>query len=826
MQDLRDAIRALRAAPIVSAVAILSLALGIGANTAIFSIVDSLLLRSLPVREPDRLVMLNTPKESSASWTHPIWEEVKKRRSLVDGAAAYSHQRFNTARAGQTDLVEGLYVNGEFFDVLGVPAILGRTLTSSDDRRRGGPDGPVAMISHAYWQRRFGGAAAAIGSAITLERVPFTIVGVAPPSFFGPVIGRSFDVAIPFGTEPLLRARSGLDARGFWWIEIMMRLRAGQTLDSATTAWRGVQPQIREATMPSQGRPQDLAAFLKDPFTVTPASAGVSFARTRFGKPVLALMGVVALVLLIACANIANLMLARSAARRHELAVRAALGASRARLARQLLVESVVLAGLGGTLGLAFAHWAGPLLVRQMSTTNARLFLDLSLDWRLLGFTMATAMSTAIVFGTVPAFRATRAKANDALKDQGRSLMAEGRFGFVSVLVVAQIALSLILVVAAGLFVGTFARLATLDLGFDSDRVLVTQVNAQRSSTKPDLETRVALYERLRAAAKSVPGVSSASASEVTPVAGMTIVHRVRVPGGPDMSERERTVLLNIVSPDFFRTFGTRLISGRDISATDTRTSEPVAIVNEAFARKFMGGANPTGRTVEQEGSPDRPAVLRQVIGYVEDAVYSNLRQPLPATLYIPMTQVTEAPFLTSATQISVRAALGSPALLTRSIAHALTSVDPDVALTFRPVADQIRNSLAQERVVAMLSGFFGGLALLLAALGLYGVTAYAVGRRRQEIGVRMALGAEPGRVLRMVLGRVALLVAAGVIVGTIASLWAARFVSTLLFGLEPRDPATVAAAAVVLAIVGGIAGWLPARRAARIDPAQVLREG
>lgn len=471
---------------------------------------------------------------------------------------------------------------------------------------------------------------------------------------------------------------------------------------------------------------------------------------------------------------------------------------------------------------MVFAHWAGQLLVRQMSTTNARLFLDLSVDWRLLAFTLGAAVTTALVFGTVPAFRATRVEANDALKEQGRSPAGEGRFGFASVLIVTQIALSLVLVVAAGLFVGTFARLATLDLGFDSDRVVVVQVNAQRSSTPPDLQTRVALYERLRQAAMGVPGVASASASEITPVAGMTIVHRIRVVGAPDMPEQERTVLLNLVSPGYFSTYGTRLLAGRDISTADTLASEPVAIVNEAFARKFMNSANPTGRTIEQESRPGRPAVLRQVIGYVEDAVYTNLRQPRPPTLYLPMTQVTENPFLTSATQISVRAGQGSPALLTR----ALTSVDPDVALTFRPLADQIRNSLAQERVVAMLSGFFGVLALLLAALGLYGVTAYTVSRRRPEIGIRMALEAEPQNVLRMVLARVALLVLAGVIAGSAASLWATRFISTLLFGLEPRDPLTLAGAALVLVVVGGVAGWLPARRAACIDPAQVLREG
>ena len=824
MQDLRDAIRALRAAPIVSAVAVLSLALGIGANSAIFSIVNSLLLRALPVYEPERLVVLQQGARDFSTWTYPIWEQIRERQALFGGATAYSTQRFDVARSGQTEFVEGLYGSGQFFNVLGVPAILGRTFTDADDQRRGGPDGPVAVISYAYWQSRFGGAADAIGKQITLERVPFTIIGVTPPSFFGPIIGRTFDIVVPFGAEPLLRERSGLDERRMWWVEIMLRLKPGQTFDAATTAIRGVQPQVREATLPPNWRPQDIAEYLKEPFTLAPVGAG-SPIRSRYARPMLTLMVVVGLVLLIACANIANLMLARSTARRHELTVRAALGASRARLARQLLAESVLLAGLGGLGGLVFARWADRLLIQQMSTPMMRLFLDLGIDWTVLGFTAAATMGTALLFGTVPAFRATRVKATEALKEQGRGMAGEGRFGFGNGLVVAQIALSLMLMVAAGLFVGTFAKLATLDLGFDGDRVLVTQVGAQRSSTSPDLEARVALFERLRSAAAAVPGVASASSSVVTPVGGMTIRFRVKVPGAEEMSEEERTVHVNLVGPDFFRTFGTRLLAGRDFALTDRSGAEPVAIVNEAFARKFMNGEDPVGRTVEQEGLPGRPAILRQVTGYAEDAIYRNLRQAVPPTLYIPMAQVTDDPFMSGGTQISVRAAAGPPALLTRGVADAITSVDPDLALTFRPLADQVRNSLAQERVIAILSGFFGGLALLLAGLGLYGVTAYTVSRRKSEIGIRMALGAEPGGVVRMVLRRVAVLVLAGVIVGTAVSLWAARFVATLLFGLEPRDPTTLFAAAAMLATIGAMAGWLPARRASRIDPAVVLRE-
>ena len=821
MSDLRDAWRALRAAPIVSAVAVLSLALGIGANTAIFSIVNSLLVRTLPVRDPERLVAMQSAGDEFSTWTYPIWEEVRRHAELVDGGLAFSTRRFNLARSGQTEFVEGLYVNGSFFDVLGVPAILGRTFTEDDDRR-GARDGPVAIISHAYWQSHFGGAADAVGRQVTLERVPFTIIGVTPPSFFGATVGRTFDVAVPFSAQPLLDAINGLDERRMWWVEIMLRLRPDQSIEAATSALRGVQPQIREATIPLEGRPDDLAEHLKEPFTLQRAAAGVSDVRTRFAQPMIALMGVVGLVLLIACANIANLMLARSTARRHELTVRAALGASRARLARQLLAESLLLSACGGLLGLLFARGAGRLLLQQMSTPRARMFLDLGLDVRVLGFTAAAAVGTALLFGIAPAFRATRVRATDVLREQGRGAPGD-RLGFGGALVVVQIALSLMLVVAAGLFVGTFARLATLDRGFEGDRVLVAAVNAQRSTT-PAAE-RLALFERLRRAAAAAPGVAIASASVVTPVGGMVLQFRVAVPGGSEMPDRERVVHVNFVSPDFFATYGTHLLAGREFTVTDRQGAAPVAIVNEAFARKFMNGTNPVGRTVQQEETPREPAVLRAIVGYAEDAIYRNLRQPVPPTLYLPLAQANEAPFTSAGVQISVRAATGSPALLTRSVAAALTGVDPDLALTFQPLEDQVRSSLAQERVIALLSGFFGSLALLLAALGLYGVTAYAVSRRRTEIGIRMALGAEPDSVVRMVLRRVALLVAAGVLVGTIASLWAATFVDTLLFGLGPRDASTLTGAALVLTAIGLLAGWLPARRASRVDPAAVLRE-
>jgi putative ABC transport system permease protein len=822
MQDLRDAFRALKATPVVTVVAILSLALGIGANTAIFSILDSLMMRTLPVKEPQRLVILGLGGEARTSWTNPIWEQVRDRQGLFDGAFVWANTRFNLAQGGPTELVDGMWASGGLFDVLGVPAILGRTFTEVDDRRGGGPDGPVAVISYSFWQRRFGGAADAIGRSLTVERVPFTIVGVAPPDFFGVEVGRTFDVAIPIGTEPLIRGKeSSLDRRSNWWLNVMLRLKAGQSLEAGNAAIRGVQPQVREATMPRDWRPQDKEGYLREGFSLIPAATGGSGLRQRYRLPLTTIMVVVGLVLLIACANIANLLLARATARRHELSVRIALGASRMRIARQLLSESLLLSGIGAVIGLVFAQWGSRLLVRQLSTSTNNVFLDLPLDWRVLGFTAGIAVATAVLFGMAPALRGTRVQPNDALKAQGRTVIGDGRLGLGNVLVVLQVGLSLVLIVAAGLFVRTFSSLASLDPGFDRYPILVVGINAQRAQLEPD--ARPELFRRALEAAASVPGISRAAVSAVTPVSGSTWNNRIELPDGPPLSERERVTFINLVSGGWFGTYGTPMIAGRDFTHADTMASAPVAIVNETFARKFAYGKNPVGTRVRQPGFGGRPTIERQIVGYVKDAVYRSLREPVPPTMYIPYAQQPEPP---SSMYISVRAAGGAPALLARPLAAALTEVNRDIAITFRPLADQVNAALTQERIVAMLSGFFGGLALLLAALGLYGVTSYAVSRRRTEIGIRMALGAAPGGVIRLVLRRVAILVGLGVIVGSGVSLWAARFVETLLYGLQPRDPVTLVAAVAVLFTIGAVAGWLPARRASRIDPARVLRDG
>ena len=826
MPDLRDAFRALRATPVVSTVAILSLALGIGANTAIFSIVNALMLRDLPVKDAQQLVQVMTGP-TRTSWSNPLWEQLRDRdHQLFDGAFAYSSQRYNLARGGEARLVNGVMASGRFFEVLGVPAILGRTFTPDNDVRRGpGTENrQVAVISYAYWQRQYGGAADVLGKSIELDRVPFTIIGVTAPEFTGVDQGTAYEVAIPLAAEVLMRGseeESAMDQRTWWWMRVMARLKPGDTMDRAGTALRGVQPQMRQATLPDNYRPKDLPNYLKDPFGLRAAANGPNGLGRQYKDPLYIIMAVVALVLLIACANIANLLLARANARRHELSVRVALGASRWRIARQLLAESALLSACGTALGLFFAQWGARLLVLDMSGPSTLSALDVGLDWRVLLFTAAIATATALLFGIVPAMRSTRVSPNEAIKEQGRSIVGESRFGFGSMLVVAQVALSLVLIVGAGLFMRTFSTLSSVRLGFEPDPLLMVSANAKRSTVDP--AARAGLYERLREAAASVPGVRSAALQNITPLTNSQWDTLIENPEGMSLPEKERDVYVNQISPGFFATYGTPILAGRDFTAQDTLSSPHVVIVNETFAKKYFRGANPIGRRVRNDPSPGENPPWKEIVGVARDAVYDSLRDAIPPTMYQSWAQEKKpGPSVT----LAVRAAAGSPARLTRGVADALGRVDGDVTLTFKPYQDTVRAATVQERVIAMLSAFFGGLALLLAGLGLYGVMSYAVSRRRTEIGIRMALGAGPASAVKLVLLRVAVLVGLGVACGAGLALWASTFVSKLLFGLPPRDPVTLVTAALVLTAIGALAGWLPARRAARIDPARVLREG
>ena len=818
-QDVRDAIRGLRKNAGFSAVVIGTLALGIGANTALFSIFNSLIMRPLPVREPESLALL-----TSGSWSYPVWNEIKARDTqLFDGAFAWSRESFDLAEGGKPVPVDGAYVSGRFFDVLGVPAFRGRMLTPADDSL-GAANGPVAVISHRFWRQHFGGVDDVVGRHLTMhaQRLSFTVVGVMPPGFSGADVGRMADVLLPFAAEPMLKGReSVLEEVGAAWLEIMVRLRPGQTIDHANAALRSVQPQIRAGVMPGyRGDPAFGKRYLTRPMTLVGAAAGASRLRGQFEMPLSVMVVAVGLVLLVACANIATLLLARALGRRGEFSVRLALGGSRRRLARLLFVESLLLAVSGAALGLAFAKWSSALLVQQLGSTVA---LDLSLDWRVLVFTATLTCLCAISAGLAPMIGVKSVAPGEALKGVGRSIAGDRRFAVRGTLVVAQLAISFILVIGAGLFLRTFASLSRLPLGFTPEPLVVVQLNL-RASGIPQ-EERGARVERLRAAAAATPGVASASASAVRLLAGggWFSNNRVAVGDGPLLPEDvRRRVWRNAITPGWLETMGITMLSGRDFDVRDRVGSLPVAIVNQAFARRYLPDRPPIGQTLRMD-SDTGPRY--EIVGVATDAVYTTPRDGMLPTIYVPLAQRQPEAWGSSAV-LTIKAMPGQRALVERDVAAVLTQVDPKILFTSRTFDQLVDATAMQERLVAMMSGFFGALALLLAGLGLYGIVAHAVSARRTEIGLRMALGARPAGIARLIFGRVGVLIFVGLALGLAGSWWAARFIAPLLFQVEARDPITFFGTAAVLVAVGALAAWVPARRAARLDPATVLREG
>jgi len=818
-QDTRYALRTLRANPGFAATAVLSLALGIGANTAIFSILNAVMLRSLPVEDPQRLVQLGSPRADPTrplrvSFTNPIWEQVRDRQQAFSGTLAFSTDRFDLAAGGESHFAKGLWASGDFFRVLGVPAMRGRVFTADDDLHGGGHAGPVAVISHGFWKRHYASDPDIAGKTIRLNRHPFTIIGVTPPWFTGLDVDTPYDVAIPIGCEPILRTdASALADRDWWWLRILGRLLPGETLQQAETKMNSLAPEVNRATLSTYyGGKQ----YLQRSFALRPAATGFSDTGTQYRTALFTLMAVVGLVLVIACANIANLLLARAAARQREISIRMAIGAARRRVMRQLMSESLLLSVLGAIGGLLFAVWGSRLLVRFLSKGGNELQLDTAQDLRVLAFTMGVAVLTGLLFGLAPALRATSVSPNNVLKEHARGMVA-GRFGLGRALVTGQVALSLMLLVAAGLFLGTLRNLLTTDLGFSLHHVLLVRADMMQANVPKERRPRVyrEIVERLR----GVPGVQSASSSVMTPIGrgqwDSTVSPEGYTPNGKD----DTLVYFNRVSPGYFETMRQTVLLGRDFSAHDDTVAPMVMLVTESVARRFFGHANPIGKTIRADG-PGKAGVY-QVIGVVKDAKYAAVDEGLTLTVYVACAQDSEPwPW------VNFEVRTGGPVeTFIPAVRAAIGQVNRGISLEFGNFETQVSDSLLQPRMVALLSAFFGGLALLLAMIGLYGVTAYGVARRQAEIGIRMALGAHPGSVVWLVLREVAVMLAVGTVLGLGASLAAGRLVSSLLYGLRPYDQAPLAIAAVVLGIATGIAAYLPAHRAARLDPMAALRE-
>lgn len=819
-RDLKFALRQIRQTPIVSGVALLSLALGIGANVAIFSLVNALILKPLPVHDPERLVIFGDrdPRLHNNSLTNPQWEYLRDHQNVLVGVGAYGNPRFNLSSGGETRPAQGLFVSGRFFDTLGVAAHLGRTFATDDDRRGGGPDGLVAVLSYNFWQREFGGRADAIGTPITLDGHAFTIIGVTDRDFRGVQIGRAFDVATPLGTEPIVRgAESSLDHRGNWWLTVVGRLAPGQTMAQAEARLQALEPQMREATLPTGARPDDRAGYMAEPMMLRPGATGISNLRERYALPLYVLLGIVALVLAIACANMANLLLAQSVARRRELAVRLSLGAGRGQLVRQLLVESLMLSTIGAGAGLLIAGWGSRAIVGLLSTRTQIVDVNLSMDWRVFAFTTAVGVVTGLLFGVAPAFRGTALDPADALRDHARGVVAGGsQWQAGHALVALQVALSFVLVFGSTLFVRTLVSLTGQELGFEPSRVLVGTVDVRGTGIGP--EGRVQLHRQVHAALSAIPGIEAAAMSFVTPVGGSNWNYQISVPGS---TERPR-VLFNAVSAGYFRATGTPLLAGRDIADRDRAGSPPVVVVNEAFAARYFRGENPVGKTFSVAGGgPANTDHVVEVIGMVATAKYQSLREAPRPIMYAAFSQQRQR---FSSARMVIRT-IGAPMESRNAIVQALAGVHKDIALDLKHLEEDLGANVLQERLLATLSGFFGILALLLAALGLYGVMSYSVTRRRNEIGIRMALGAEPRAVVGLVLKHVALITGVGLAAGAAAAFGTGRFIDALLYNLAAGDRTMIAITAATLAAVAAIAGYLPARRAARLDPMAALRE-
>jgi putative ABC transport system permease protein len=821
-QDVRFGLRMLRKSPGFTAVAVLTLALGIGANTAIFSLLNTVMLRVLPVQKPEELVQIalltkNFGGRVRTSYTNPLWEAVRDRQNVFAGTFAWGTSEFNLSTGGEAQDVKGLYASGDYFDVLGVRAASGRLISRTDDQH-GCPG--VAVLSYGFWNERYG-REPVVGKTISLDGHAFPIIGVSAPGFFGTNVGSTFDVAVPICAEAVITGiKSSLDVRSSWWFRVMGRLKPGERAETASAGMDVLAPQIFAATVPLNWKPDDQKNFLQWKFTALPGGTGVSGLRGQYTQPLQFLMAAALLVLLIACANIASLMLARAAARRHEVGVRLAVGASRGRLVRQLLTECLLLSAVGAAVGVMFARWGSELLVRFISTQQNKVFLDITLDARVLGFTAGAAILTALLFGVLPALRSTRVPVAGAIRGEAGALAGrDTRFRAGKWTVAAQVAISVVLVTTAALFVRSFEKLVNLDIGFDRNGVLMSEVFFRSGSGA--LPENVNRNDEILARVRAVPGVRTSSESVVTPISHRTwddeiVVDRPNAPKGLDSD-----VDMNYVTPGYFATLRSNLLEGRDFSEHDAANAPKVAIVNQALTRKFFGNEDPIGKTFRRYASSSTElGEPFEIVGLVQDAKYDTLREDFPPTAFFPLEQI---PAGLDRVYVESRTAV-EPQALAAAIVHAIESVDRSASVVTETLGQQVDDSLAQERLLATLSGFFGALALLLALIGLYGVLAYLVLQRRQEIGIRMALGARGGAILRLVMRDVALLLGAGLLVG-ISVTWAAtRYAQSLLYDLRANDPASLALGACALAIVALVAAYLPARRAMRVDPMVALR--
>jgi predicted permease len=805
-RDLRFGLRMMRRSPAFTAAAVLTLALGMGANTAIFSLMDAVLLRSLHVKDPASLYFLNNAgaRGVGGSPPYPCFERFRSQAKSLAGIAAYAVGDFGIRVDGPIEQVDGARVSGGYYGVLGLTPFAGRLLTAEDERL----DPPVAVISYGFWQRRFGGNPDAIGKTFALDGTlggqRFTIVGITPRGFNGLAPGRNDEVMMPI----TIAGPKVLTAPHTWWFRSIARLKPGVSAEQARAE---IDP-IFQAFMNEFPESSEARRDHFDHMECTSASRGLDDLRKQFSRPLWALMALVGLVLLIACANITNLLLARAATRAREFAVRVAIGAGRARLLRQLLVETGLLFAAGAIAGLGLARWAAHGVIAFFATGSRPILLDAHWDWRVLGFTAGLSLLATVIFGAAPILRAMRANPHIAIKDGGRATSSRGRLESRQLLVVLQVALSLILLAGAALFLRTLKNLYKIDPGFRADQVALISIHLPDTSYH-EAAARIGFWDRLLADVRSVAGVRSASLSTMTPLDGTTETWGFTAPGFQPRSDQDRSIGVNIVSEDYFTTLGIPLLQGRDLTKADQLGTVSVALLNDSAARHYFGGRDPIGAMGKLNDRPYR------IIGVVQDARQLDLRQEAGRFIYIPMRRIGGARLA-----LSIRTA-ADPRPLIAAIQGRVGGLGPDVHIVRSDTLErQVDESLLQERLISTFATAFGLLALVLSAVGLYGVLAYSVARRTSEIGIRMSLGARPAQVAGSILRQTTVLVAIGIAAGIPASMALASMVASLLFGVTPTDILTQGGAAILLATVAFGASYLPARRAGRIDPLAALR--
>jgi predicted permease len=826
IQDMRFAVRSLAKSPMFTAIAISSLALGIGANTAIFSLLDQLLLRMLPVREPQQLVQLYARgSHYGSNWgsfamSYPMYKDIRDKATVFDGVIARRDFQTSVGYSGQTEVALAELVTGNYFQLLGVGAAMGRTIQPDDDLKPGAH--PVAMLSYDYWKSRFASNPAVLNQKIIVSNQPFTVIGIAPAEFHGTKVGEAPQIFVPIMMQGVIvnGPKDLLENRRTRFLNVFGRLKPGVSVDQASSALQPLYQQIVQAEVQepafAKASQEEKDRFLKSSLKVVPGGTGTSDIRRQFQPAVIVLMSLVGVVLLIACANLANLQLARATARQKEMAVRLSVGASRWQIVRQLLIESVVLAVIAGAVGLAIGRVSLQLLLGMMAQETP-VTITPSLDLRMLLFNFGVSLLVGLLFGIVPAWQSTRPDLATTLKDQAGAVVGGTHARFRKSLVVAQVTMALMLLVGAGLFVNSLRNLQTLNPGFRTAKLLMFSVDPM--SLGYDKERSNAFYKRLNSELEALPGVESVAHSNMPLVSGDEWDSSITVEGQDPSRDSKQWAFQNHVSPGYFKTLGVEFIAGRDFEEADRKKGPLVTIVNERFVKEYLAGKDPIGRMVGMGSDPGTKTDMK-IVGVVRDFKYQDMKETVGRQMYRPYEQMEFPLGMTFYVRTSAE-----PEPLFTSIRGAIRNLDSNLPVVgMRTINRQIERNLLLERMVAILSACFGALATLLAMLGLYGVMAYLVTRRSREIGIRMALGAEQSSVIKMIMREVLLLVAIGVVIGLTGSLGLTQFVKAQLFGITPTDPIVLGVATALLAVVALLAGFLPARRAAGLDPLRVLR--